>query len=171
MGVYLRVVEKIQVSLKSYCFTPVEVKSVFFSGWSFYDNKSFGLVGHYTTEEMVVNDIATHYTDYPMGRDFFHSLYRMHSDALADGSQKAIDKIFGPEESFDSTTTSGDNGSDDKDQVFFWKVLALVACSLLSIVVAVLVCLLCNSFTDHGLIYYRRSSDTKGIETKNVIYA
>ena len=106
------------------------------TGWTFYDNNTFGLGGHYPYEEMAIDDVATHYVDFNIGRDFFHELYRMHRDALADGATKALDKLFGPlPSSSDETSSSGDD-DDDYDDLFHTKdvvigVLVFVVTALL----------------------------------------
>jgi hypothetical protein len=109
------------------------------------DTKSFGLVGHYATEEMVAEDVSAHYTDMPIGRDFFHDVYRMHKDALADGAKKALDKIFGPEaaaeaESEDSDEDSGDNA------VLIWKTVSIALLILLVIAVSLSLWLFCKAY-------------------------
>lgn len=67
-----------------------------------------------------------------MGRDFFHSLYRMHKDALADGAKLALDQIFGPlPEATDDDGNNEDNGNgSDKNNSSsswnYWWLLALL---------------------------------------------
>jgi hypothetical protein len=110
--------------------SPVECGE--YQGWNFYETKSFQLDGsNYVYEEDVMDVIGTHYTDYPMGRDFFHSMYRMHKDALADGAKKALDKIFGTAPSptpvnDDDQEEEGKGGKGD-DQDTSEKLLWLLA--------------------------------------------
>lgn len=115
-------------------------------GWNEYDNKTFALGGRYSTEETIVTDVSTHYTDYAIGRDFFHELYRMHRDALSDGARKAIDKIFGPEgdESNSNTDIVSTSTSDDSNDVAqYWKAIAICAlCAMSMLVVMLAVCVL-----------------------------
>jgi hypothetical protein len=88
-------------------------------GWTTYETKSYQLDGgNYQYEEEIISLIGTHYTDYPMGRDFFHSFYRMHKDALADGAKKALDEIFGPLESVsdDEDDQNEEKSSNDDSQ-------------------------------------------------------
>mmetsp|Transcript_5152 Transcript_5152/g.7891 ORF Transcript_5152/g.7891 Transcript_5152/m.7891 type:complete len:411 (-) Transcript_5152:122-1354(-) len=94
-------------------------------GYTFYESKAFTLGGHYPTEEMISQDVGTHYTDFPIGQHFFHDLYRMHRDALADGARKAVDKIFGPQETSEPEDIPYDTGSDDDEVHLYWKYIAM----------------------------------------------
>jgi hypothetical protein len=104
-----------------------------YQGWNYYETKSFQFDGsNFVYEEDVMDAVATHYTDYPMGRDFFHSMYRMHKDALADGAKRALNKIFGPiandEESDDNQEqqNKGKNSSDTDNSEIYLGLLALL---------------------------------------------
>lgn len=77
-------------------------------------------------EEDLIDVVGTHYTDYPMGRDFFHSLYRMHKDALADGAKQAIDAIFGPLDTNDNDNKNGNDNNKNKSISPLFSLLAII---------------------------------------------
>lgn len=111
--------------------TPLECGE--YQGWNTYETKSFQLDGgNYLYEEEIIDVIGTHYNDYPMGRDFFHSLYRMHKDALADGAKKALDVIFGPleeqtdDDNDDNNQQNGDSNDSNGNSAKYFAILGLL---------------------------------------------
>ena len=144
------------------CFN---VSLTFSSGWTEYDNKTFALGGRYSTEELVATDVSTHYTDYAIGRDFFHELYRMHRDALSDGARKAIDKIFGPES---GDVSSSSNNDDNNDVAQYWRTIAIFAlCTIFLLVVVLIVSL----FRGKGTLFKEKEEVVmRDIEAKNAMH-
>jgi hypothetical protein len=105
---------------------------------------TFNFGGHYPVEEWLFDDVATHYVDFQIGRDFFHDLHRMHRDALADGATKALNKIFG---SLPTSADTANNGGNDEDDDTY-KTTS-------HIVIAVLVLLQVMSLLVIGVLVYR----------------
>lgn len=63
----------------------------------------------------MLKTVKTHLSDFHIAEDFFHDIYRMHRDALADGATAALDELFGPQDDDETDTHHGSGGGDDDD--------------------------------------------------------
>lgn len=64
------------------------------SGWDHLDERVFTLSGPYETVDAIDEGLSNHFVDYSAGEDFFGDRYRLHRDALADGTEAALNRLF-----------------------------------------------------------------------------